>query len=201
MNAHIVSSGYCGLLDAVIAKAYPQAVRDKEITYEAGYLMNTAPQVIFVSKSASPSASNPIGFAELDLFDLNSRAIIPERDGNGRVIWVGLSLILEMNHQKIESTCLITQEELLDALRQNGWEPIRYAFSIASNQRSYLYGNSVRTLLVTSHASLPSKERIRPFGRGDDVLSAFFQIMRESEWMSFHLREFFRKVLSVSELN
>lgn len=202
MNVHIVSSGYCGLLDAVIAKAYPQAVRDKEITYEAGGMTNPAPQVLTVSREKTPPSLNDlIGFADMSLMNLFSWEITSRREDGTRVIPVGLSLVLELKNQEQELSCLITQAELSDVLRNNGWEKIRYSLSLVSQQQGFTGGLSPCRLLVNGYASLSSKARITQVGREDDVLSAFFRIMRESEWIGFHLRQYVRRLISLPEFN
>lgn len=204
MNTRFVSSGYCGLLAAVIAKAYPQAVRSGEITYEAGISMSPMPQVFSLSKDAAFTALNdPFGYAQLALFGLLSTGAVFSREDGFRVIPVGVSLFIELENQTQDLSSLITHAELLDVLGRNGRKPIGYSLSMVSvsHRRFTEERPSVKDIRVFNHVLPPSENQMVFNGRQDDVLGAFFQMTRESERIESPLRAFIRRLMAVPEFN
>ncbi|NTW30931.1 MAG: hypothetical protein HGA33_06620, partial [Candidatus Moranbacteria bacterium] len=153
MNAHFVTSGYCGLLDSAIAKLYPIAVRNREITYEAA-TPSSVPQVFSVPEIMPSSfLSEDGGIAEMALMHLVMSGSIADRGDGFQVIPVGVSLFLEMEHQEEEIANLMTLTELVDALQKNGRKPIRYSLSVASQRQGFMSGFPPQTLLIESYAS------------------------------------------------
>jgi hypothetical protein len=198
MKITFLSTGHCDLLRDAISDMFPIGYMMDNVRYAHGESIFQAPTTVLVSdESLDPTLSDSLGNANLALFGLmvsNS----PEQRDDQRTVLIGFSLVIEL-YEDAEDCYVGEADELVRRLHDQSGTEGCYSLALVA----YAPGNSEqhRTLMVSSTFVLPSYEVIVSTVADGDVISKFFEMIGDSEWITGHMSEYVRSLAAMETHN
>lgn len=198
MKTTFLSTGYCELLHNAISGMFPIGCMMDDVRYEHGASIFQIPTTVLISdESLDPTLSDSLGNANLALFGLmvsNS----PEQRDDQRTVLIGFSLVIEL-YEDAEDCYICEPGDLVRQFRDQSGTEGYYNLTLAA----YAPGNAEqhRTLSVSSSFILPAYEIIAGTIADSDVISTFFGLIGDSEWITWHMSEYVRSLAAMEARN
>jgi hypothetical protein len=198
MKISFVSTGHCDLLRDAISDMFPIGYMMDNVQYAHADSIFQVPTTMLVSdKSIDSTLADPLGNADIALLGLMVSSSSEPRDDQ-RTVLIGFSLVIELS-EETEDRSVGEPGELVRLLHDQSGTEGCYSLALVA----YAPENSEqhRTLMVSSTFVLPSYEVIASTVADGDVISKFFDLIGDSEWITWHMSEYVRSLAAIETYN